>query len=179
VLTIPVKARSQQLGLFLPLSPDPERLEITLKRIENTVGENRVGAPVLLDTHSPNTFQQSRFVLLQMKEKRSVTESQTTTAMRIFRPPLPATVDFQEGKPSFLGCEGVRRLILAFAGPWRTKGDWWSETSWERDEWDIKVRTLRSKVQPESNRESGQETALYRIYMDLRAKRWFVEGIYD
>jgi protein ImuB len=179
VLTIPVKARSQQLGLFLPLSPDPERLEITLKRIENTVGENRVGAPVLLDTHSPNTFQQSRFVLLQMKEKRSVTESQTTTAMRIFRPPLPATVDFQEGKPSFLGCEGVRRLILAFAGPWRTKGDWWSETSWERDEWDIEVRTLRSKVQPESNRESGQETALYRIYMDLRAKRWFVEGIYD
>ena len=179
MLTIPVKARSQQLGLFLPLSPDPERLEITLARIQNTVGENRVGAPVLLDTHSPNAFQQNRFVLPEMKEKRSVTEKQTTAAMRIFRPPLPATVEFQEGKPAFLGCEGARRRILAFAGPWRTKGDWWSETKWARDEWDIKVRPLRQRVQSESSRESEEETALYRVYKDLRAKRWFVEGIYD
>ena len=114
-----------------------------------------------------------------MKEKRSITEKQATAAMRIYRPPLPATVEFQEGKPAFLGCEGARRRILAFAGPWRTKGDWWSETTWARDEWDIKVRTLRPKVQSESSRESEEETALYRVYKDLRAKRWFVEGIYD
>jgi protein ImuB len=179
MLTTPVKARSQQLGLFLPLSPDPERLEITLARIQSTVGESRVGAPVLLDTHSPNSFQQKRFVLPEMKEKRSIRENQTTAAMRIFRPPLPATLEFQEGKPAFLGCEGVRRRILAFAGPWRTKGDWWSETAWARDEWDIEARTLRAKVQPESSRENEEETALYRVYKDLRAKRWFVEGIYD
>jgi protein ImuB len=179
MLTIPVKARSRQLGLFLPLSPDPERLEITLARIQSTVGESRVGAPVLLDTHNPNAFQQNRFVLPEVKEKRSVTEKQTTAAMRIFRPPLPATVEFQEGKPMFLGCEGVRRRILAFAGPWRTKGDWWSETAWARDEWDIELRTLRPKVQPGSSREGEEETALYRVYKDLRAKRWFVEGIYD
>ena len=178
MLTTPVKARSQQLGLFLPLSPDPERLEITLARIQNTVGENRVGTPVLLDTHSPYAFRQNRFVLPEMKEKRSVTEKQTTAALRIFRPSLPANVEFQEGKPTFLSCEGARRRILAFAGPWRTKGDWWSETAWARDEWDIEVRTLRPKVRPESSRES-EETALYRVYKDLRAKRWFVEGIYD
>jgi protein ImuB len=179
MLTIPVKPSAQQLGLFLPLSPDPGRLEVTLARIQSTVGENRVGAPVLLDTHSPNAFQQNRFVLPKMKEKRQVTERQTTAAMRIFRPPLPATVDFQEGKPMFLGCEGARRRILAFAGPWRTKGDWWSETKWARDEWDIKVRPLRQRVQSESSRESEEDTALYRVYKDLRAKRWFVEGIYD
>jgi protein ImuB len=179
MLTIPLKARSQQLGLFLPLSPDPQRLEITLARIQNTVGENRVGAPVLLDTHNPNAFQQDRFVLLEMKEKRSITEKQTTAAMRIYRPPLPATVEFQEGKPTFLGCEGARRRILAFAGPWRRKGDWWSETPWARDEWDIEVRTLRAKVQPERSTENENETALYRVYKDLQVKRWFVEGIYD
>jgi protein ImuB len=179
MLTIPVKARSQQLGLFLPLSPDPERLEITLARVQNTVGESRVGAPVLLDTHSPNAFQQNRFVLPETKKNRSLTEKQTTAAMRIFRPPLPATVEFQEGKPTFLACEGVRRRILAFAGPWRTKGDWWSETEWARDEWDIEVRTLRPKVEPDSSRECEEETALYRVYKDLRAKRWLVEGIYD
>jgi protein ImuB len=179
MLTIPVKARAQQLGLFLPLSPDPERLEITLARIQSTVGENRIGAPVLLDTHSPNAFQQDRFVLPEVKEKRSPTEKQTTAAMRIFRPALPAAVEFQEGKPAFLGCEGSRRRILAFAGPWRTKGNWWSETAWARDEWDIEVRTLRPKVQQEPSQESEEETAVYRVYKDLRAKRWFVEGIYD
>jgi protein ImuB len=179
ILTVPLKARSQQLGLFLPLAPDPERLEITLARIQNTVGESRVGAPVLLDTHSPNSFQQKRFVLPEMKEKRPITEKQTTAAMRIFRPPIAATVEFQEGKPTFLGCEGSRRRILAFAGPWRTKGAWWSETAWARDEWDVEVRTLRPKVQSEGSRESEEGTALYRVYKDLRAKRWFVEGIYD
>jgi protein ImuB len=173
-----VKARSQQLGLFLPLSPDPERLEITLARIQNTVGESRVGAPVLLDTHSPNSFQQKHFVLPEIEERYAVTEKQATSAMRIFRPPLPATIEFQEGEPTFLGCEGVRRRILAFAGPWRTKGDWWSETAWARDEWDVEVRTLRPKIQPEGSRGSEEETALYRVYKDLRAKRWFVEGIY-
>ena len=179
MLAIPVKPPAQQFGLFLPLSPDPARLEVTLARIQSTVGENRVGAPVLLDTHSPNAFQQNGFVLPGMKEKRPVTAKQTTAAMRMFRPPLPATVDFQEGKPTFLGCEGARRRILAFAGPWRTKGDWWSETKWARDEWDIKVRPLRQRVQSESSRESDEDTALYRVYKDLRAKRWFVEGIYD
>jgi protein ImuB len=179
ILAIPVKPPAQQFGLFLPLSPDPGRLEVTLARIQSTVGENRVGAPLILDTHSPNAFQQNRFVLPEVKEKRQVTERQTTAAMRIFRPPLLATVDFQEGKPAFLGCEGARRRILAFAGPWRTKGDWWSETKWARDEWDIKVRPLRQRVQSESSREIEEETALYRVYKDLHAKRWFVEGIYD
>jgi len=81
---IPAKARSRQLGLFLPLSPDPERLEITLAKIQSIVGETRVGAPVLLDTDSPISFQQSRFVLPETKEKRSVVQKQTTAAMRIY-----------------------------------------------------------------------------------------------
>src|SRR5262249_26231572 len=37
ILTTPTKARSQQLGLFMPISPDPERLEVTLARLQNTV----------------------------------------------------------------------------------------------------------------------------------------------
>jgi protein ImuB len=179
MLTIPLKARSRQLGLFLPLSPDPERLEVTLARIQSTVGEGRVGAPVLLDSHGPDAFQQNRFVLPEMKEQRSSSEKRSTTAMRIYRPPLPATVEARKGKPAFLNCEGVRRQILAFAGPWKRKGGWWSETAWAREEWDVEVRTLQPRVRPEQSRDAEGETALYRVYKDLRAKRWFVEGIYD
>ena len=179
LLAVPVKARSQQFGLFLPLSPNPERLEITLARIQNTVGESRVGAPVLLDTHGPNAFQQARFVLPEMQEKQSAGEKQPTAVMRIYRPALPATVEFREGQPAFLACEGVRRQILAFAGPWKRKGAWWSETAWAREEWDVEVRTLRPKVQCERDVIDAEETALYRVYKDLRTKRWFVEGVYD
>jgi protein ImuB len=179
ILTVPAQARSRQLGLFLPLSPDPERLEITLAKVQNTVGENRVGAPVLLDTHGPNSFRQSRFVLPEMKDKRGHAERPATAAMRIYRPPLPATVEFKEGTPTFLVCEGARRQILAFAGPWKRKGDWWSETPWAREEWDVALRTLRPKVRAENAYRSENETALYRVYKDLRARRWFVEGIYD
>ena len=179
ILAVPVKARSQQLGLFLPLSPDPERLEITLARIQRTVGESRVGAPVLLDTHGPNGFQQTWFVLPEIEDKQAVKEKQPTAVMRIYRPALSATVEFREGKPTFLGCDGVRRQILAFAGPWKRKGDWWSETAWAREEWDVEVRTLRLEVQRGRNGTDAEETALYRVYKDLRTKRWFVEGVYD
>ena len=179
MLAVPVEARSQQLGLFLPLSPDPERLEITLARIQGTVGENRVGVPTLLDTHGPNAFQQARFVLPEMEDKQAVREKQPTAVMRIYRPVLPATVEFREGKPTLLGCEGVRRQILAFAGPWKRKGNWWSEMAWAREEWDVEVRTLRPIVQRERDGVDQEETALYRVYKDLRTKRWFVEGVYD
>jgi hypothetical protein len=38
---------------------------------------------------------------------------------------------------------------------------------------------LRATIQSENSRENEEETAVYRVYKDLRAKRWFVEGIYD
>lgn len=179
MVAVPVKAHSQQFGLFLPLSPDPECLEITLARIQGMVGENRVGAPMLLDTHGPNGFQQMQFMLTEMKEKRkTIKERQPTVVMRIYRPPLPATVEFREGKPTILGCEGVRRQILAFAGPWRRKGDWWSETTWSREEWDMEIGTLNPRLQLEQSRHD-EGTALYHVYKDLCRNRWFVEGIYD
>ena len=179
MLATSTTARSRQLGLFLPLSPDPQRLEITLARIQSTVGEGRVGSPALLDTHRPDAFEQNHFVLPEPAMKRSAAEKPATAAMRIYRPPLPANVEFQDGNPILLSCDGVRRQIFAFAGPWRTKGDWWSDTVWARDEWDVEVRALRPKYQPESGTGVDEQTALYRIYKDLRLKRWFVEGIYD
>jgi protein ImuB len=50
---MPVEPRTTQHGLFLPSSPEPEKLEITLARIRGLVGAANVGAPELLDTHRP------------------------------------------------------------------------------------------------------------------------------
>jgi len=179
IVAVPARTCSRQLGLFLPLSPDPERLEITLARIQSTVGEGRVGSPELLNTYRPNAFQQKRFAQPEVSWKSNREEKNTKAALRIYRPPLAANVELREGKPARLTCEGASRPILAFAGPWRTKGDWWSETGWARDEWDVEMRVLRLKRQAGSVEAKEEETALYRIYKDQFAKRWFVEGIYD
>jgi len=49
------------------------------------------------------------------------------------------------------------------AGPWKTSGDWWASTAWNREEWDIAL----------------DDGALYRIYEETETSQWFVQGIYD
>src|SRR3989454_3171694 len=57
----PAPPRVAQGGLFLPLSPDPEKLEVTLARIAGVVGKGKVGTPELVDTHRPDAFRMGRF----------------------------------------------------------------------------------------------------------------------
>ncbi len=57
----PVQPRRIQNGLFLPLAPEPEKLELTLTRIGSIVGGDNVGSPDLLDTHRPDAFRMRRF----------------------------------------------------------------------------------------------------------------------
>jgi protein ImuB len=179
----PVRPRAAQSGLFLPPSPEPEKLELTLARIAGIVGENKVGSLQLLDTHRPEAFRMRRFAP-QLEEQAArkpkvsrsdkPVESQkqnevAVTAMRIFRPPLRATVTLQEGRPAHIACLKRKEIcgeILWAAGPWRTSGDWWEQEGWARDEWDIAL----------------QETSgitLYRLVRDLLSGQWRVEGNYD
>jgi protein ImuB len=57
----PTKPRVVQNGLFVPLSPEPEKLELTLARIAAVVGEENVGSPEILNTHRPDAFRMQRF----------------------------------------------------------------------------------------------------------------------
>lgn len=179
IVALPTHGRTRQFGLFLPLSPEPERLQVTLARLQKTVGEGRVGTPVLLDTHRPNAFQLKPFVLPEPALAQQASQRCATAVLRIYRPPLPAKVELEEGKPRRIICDKVKRHVLALGGPWRTKGDWWSETVWARDEWDVLIPALHPKRRANSDDCSPEETAVYRIYRDLRSSRWFIEGIYD
>jgi protein ImuB len=68
--------------------------------------------------------------------------------------------------------------VKAWAGPWRSSGEWWqvpdarlqprfdgslTQVGWDRDEWDVAL----------------SDGALYRIYRDRDRDRWFVDGIID
>jgi len=168
----PARPRAAQGGLFLPSSPEPEKLELTLARIAGIVGEGKSGAVELLDTHRPESFRMRRFAPGEPAGKAPQAKEdqrQLVTALRIFRPPVRATVTVKNGRPSHICVK--RKLvqegeILWAAGPWRSTGDWWERNGWSRDEWDIAVQG-----------ESG--VALYRLVRDLLSGEWMVEGRYD
>jgi len=178
-LLFPRRRIRGKLGLFLPLSPDPERLEITLARIQSTVGERARRFAGTAHTHRAECLSANAFRATGSSVEKRSRRTNAKAALRIYRPPLAANVELREGKPARPHLRRSERPILALAGPWRAKGDWWSEPGWARDEWDVEMRVLRPKRHAGSVETNAEETALYRIYKDQFAKRWFVEGIYD
>ena len=102
-------------------------------------------------------------------------------ALRRFRLPVPARVLIDDGRPVSVrterqGLAGGR--VRAWAGPWRTSGEWWQmasagrnaeldrlrgRTGWDRDEWDVALA----------------DGGIYRVFEDRESGRWFVEGIVD
>ena len=175
----PVKPRVLQNGLFVPLAPAPDKLELTLARLAKLVGEDNVGSPTVLDTHRPDAFSLKHFTLAtkpDLRKRRKIGNlqlaigNQPCLGFRMFRPPLRAIVQADQGWPTQISAWGKQRSVYGkvvhVAGPWRTTGDWWRDDRWARDEWDVTLER------------AGQQT-LYRIYRDLKTENWYVDGNYD
>lgn len=171
----PTRVRTTQIGLFQPLAPEPAKLEITLARLRAVVGERDsqgrecVGFPMVMDTHRPDSFQilssfsPAREYAHEMQRVRVT----NTLTLRMFRPPFPAKVKMLGAAPSTISFTGIKAQVIDVSGPWRSGGEWWSQTAeWRREDWDI---GLVSDCQP----------AIYRIFQDLGSGQWFVEGMYD
>jgi protein ImuB len=84
--------------------------------------------------------------------------SAPAVALRRFRNPVPARVRVERGRPVSVG-----GAVTQCAGPWRTAGNWWTEETWDRDEWDVTL----------------SDGAAYRVFRDRRTDTWFVEGVVD
>lgn len=211
----PARPRVSQSELYLPSSPDPDKLELTVARLANLVGDSHIGSPELMDTHRPDEFRMRRFAApgcaLEIRratrhpaggkaapaseamEDPNRCASKSTTAFRVFRPALPATVDLHEGCPIRVGFRGMRGDVVAASGPWRSSGDWWREDAWRNDEWDLEIRflsTLEARVDAASGPRRWEQVSnagsqqifqhgLYRIFYDSIRQGWFVRGMYD
>jgi protein ImuB len=200
----PARPRALQSGLFLPVFPEPEKLELTLARIAGIVGEGRVGSVELLDTHREGAFAIRHFAPVEpapseprpkqsgnRKKDMSIQENDSVCpveeklekdakenakeqmsaviALRLFRPPLAASITLREAKPVRIRClerEEIAGEIVWTAGPWRSSGDWSEQEGWSREEWDIAVPAETGLV-------------LYRLVQDKLSGNWFVEGTYD
>jgi protein ImuB len=164
----PAKPRPAQNGLFMPSSPQPEKLELTLARISGVVGEGRAASPALLDTHRPEAFEMHHFTPSGAKNGNGSAPGDLVTALRIFRPPIGVHVSHANGKLSHISSKNAQIAgdVLWAAGPWRSSGDWWGQDAWVRDEWDIALEEKTSIV-------------LYRLIHDLLSGKWLMEGMYD
>ncbi len=83
----PARPRAAQSGLFLPPTPETEKLELTLARIAAIVGEDKVGSLELLDTHRPEGFRMQRFAPAKGFHHRD-TESQRKSIIKDRQIPL-------------------------------------------------------------------------------------------
>jgi protein ImuB len=163
----PVKPQAAQTGLFIPLAPEPVKLELTLARIQAIVGEGRVGSPELIDTHRPDAFRMVPVGQASPPAQRRPGLAKARgvlrhcLAFRMFRPPRLARVTLASGQPGSVDAGAIRGKVIDLAGPWRSSGDWWTPDAWSRDTWDIAL----------------SDGAIYRLY--CCPKGWFVEGSYD
>ncbi|MAG30705.1 MAG: hypothetical protein CL908_07430 [Deltaproteobacteria bacterium] len=178
--------RHEQLDLFLPRGPGPSELDQTLAELGALCGNDRVGRPEIVDDHRPDAFVLSPFRLAEPRgpERKSPTtvldEAQALDSrseqhrrrgppgprltLRALRPPLRAQVRLEDGHPIFLRSPVSRGKIVTAAGPWRTTGYWWSEsTHFAVDHYDVQVR----------------DGSVLRLCFDWRSKRWQVDGVYD
>ena len=190
------RVRTTQRGLFLPASPEPEKLELTMARLANLVGEANVGSPQLMDTHRPDAIRMERFRLAQEAagsrrkkpiaatdksvEKNSSAPRMTKPAngFRLLRPSVPARVELRDGLPARVFFYGAHGEIVAASGPWRTSGEWWQDP-WDQAEWDVEVRFSSSEQKNKRSSNPAIERGLYLIYYDLRQQGWFLRGMYD
>ncbi len=190
----PAPPRSAQRGLFLPVSPEPEKLEITLARINAIVGEQRAGIARLVDSHRQDSFRVDRFETATEKVTRTVSPTMSDIshapplAMRLIRPECHLKVQLSEGRPAWLSAqtrqterENLEGMVLWSAGPWRSSGDWWIEKAqgeqsgpWDREEWDIAL-TSNGNATPDEE----QNVTLYRIYREVGSDQWFADACYD
>ena len=150
------KPAQQQGSLFETALRDPTQLSETLARLIGLLGAERVGTPVLEDTHRPDAFRMQPFAW-QLTE--GTTPPLPAFALRRFRPSVPATVSPKEN-PHLRSAE-VQGAVAERAGPFLASGNWWDEKAWGRAEWDLQL----------------SNGALCRCHE--HAAGWAVDGIYD
>ncbi len=184
IAAIPERLRAAQLDLFRPNGPAPARLAVTLARLSALCGADRVGAPVVADSHRPEAYgidpfrpaetvdgRQSR---VERKDAKcgdpalSTLHARLSTnilplALRAVRPPRAVEVFCERDRPAFVRGDGFAGRVVQAAGPWRVHGEWWSDGTYTRDYYDAQL----------------SDGCVYRLYCELAEARWFVEGVYD
>jgi protein ImuB len=168
----PSKPPKQQFGLFETTLRNPYQLSETLARLTALLGTDRVGTPVLEETHRPDAFRMEPFSWhgfqahpIGSRLRTMATACQEMPmphpALRRFRPAVSASVFLSENIPAHVRSANLNGKIVRQRGPYLLSGNWWDEKSWARAEWDLQLK-------------NGE---LVRVHESERT--WKVDGVYD
>ena len=160
----PINPAREQFGLFETTLRNPHQLSETLARLTAFLGPDRVGTPVLEETHRPDAFRMEPFAWgigkIDLNQPKII-EPTLFPTLRRFRPSLGASVLLEENSPAHVRDANVSCKIIDQRGPFLISGNWWNETTWARTEWDLQLKTGELVLAYES-----EET-------------WTIDGIYD
>ena len=199
---VPVKPRLAQGNLFAPPSPEPEKLELTLKRIRGVVGATDAegtgcaGSPHLLDTHKPGSFTLQRFSDLENSLSqafpKAISQAHPERSRLIRKANQPAqskdlylTTNFAPAISLRLFRPALETIVELdgnkphFVRLWNRQrrvraasGPWSTSGNW----WNA-AAWIREEWDVALQTSTG--IVMYRIYRDCLQSRWFVEGVFD
>lgn len=153
--------RPIELDLFTPAGPSPQDLDLAIARLAAIAGNERVGRPVLADSHRPEAFALARMPNGDVKRAEERAAGHAPLALRAFRPATEIEVMCDRGRPDFVRASAFGGRVVHLAGPWRVSAEWWLESATVRDYYDAELT----------------DGCVYRIYRAPQG--WFVDGIYD
>ena len=155
----PIRPAREQFGLFETTLRNPHQLSETLARLTALLGADRVGTPVLEETHRPDAFRIEPFTWHGLPAHPIGRMPMPRPALRRFRP--PAATSMFVSKQRHLQSETIRGQVVDQRGPYLFSGNWWDEKSWVRTEWDLQLEAGELVLAHESQ------------------GSWKLDGIYD
>jgi protein ImuB len=155
-----------QLGLFSPQLPEASRLDVTLARMRAIVGEENVGRAVLKDTHEANAFRIEPFQLPSSRPPTVFTAS-LCSAVRRLRPLEEIFVTSQNQQPKAFLFRGSHYAVERAYGPWLSSGEWWKQTMWGCEQWDLIARAHNGAM------------LCCCVVRDVLRDEWQMAGLYD
>jgi protein ImuB len=161
----PARLQTVQQGLFVQQTPEAGRLEVLLARLRKLLGEDRIGAAELLDSHHPDAFRMAPFLPDTSAHQQTAASGINVSALRMLRPPRTVRVEMKDSRMVTLLLDGRKVPVFQASGPWKASGAWWTHSEWCREEWDVAL--------------GEQERLCCRVAYDPGARCWYLTGIYD
>src|SRR6266566_7904933 len=189
----PIRPVSQQFQLFEIALRNPHQLSETLARLVALLGSERLGTPVLEETHRPDAFRMEPFAWAVASDSSAVASAKedvpsgqnpqsgsdshalrtahSTPALRRFRPAVSASLLLDEDTLAHVRSAEISGKIIEQRGPYFLSGNWWDEKSWARAEWDVQLENGELVRVNESDPPSQS--------YGVAGRTWNVDGIYD
>ncbi len=163
VTLVPAATRLWQLSLFEPVGPSPDKLAVTLARLQALCGEGRVGTIAPVDSYENDSFCMQPFALSNTAlAEGSIVAVRT---LRRMRPPVEVEVVCRGERPREISGKG---RVVRSSGPYRRSAPWWGRGEPVlRDVYDVWLADGTTyRLLHEHNEVAGRE-------------QWLLEGCYD